>query len=120
MFQENVGDYHRLKALMDRMQTLLLAPTTFVLFSCIWLRYIPPFSTAFWQIGEAFRCTFSYIEDQIKQRRMLQKAKQEAGEEFSTENYIDLFLNEIAAVEATDDPNSADKGAFKYNLQDPC
>ena len=44
---------------------------------------------------------------------MLQKAKQEAGEEFSTENYIDLFLNEIAAVKATDDPNSADKGAFK-------
>ena len=60
---------------------------------------------------ESFRCTYKYIEDQIEQRRVVQKAHLDAGEEFVDENYIDLFLKEIATVEA--DPNNTDEGAFK-------
>ena len=78
----------------------------------MWFRYIPPFSTKFWQMEEAFRCTYKYIEDQIEQRRVVQNAHADAGKEFVGENYIDLFLKEMTTAEA--DPNNTDDGAFKY------
>ena len=107
-----MGDYHRLRTLIDDWQKMLVLPTTYVLFSAMWLRYIPPFSTSFWQMDEVFRSTYNYIEEQIEQRRVVQKAHLDAGEECVGENYIDLFLKEMATVEA--DPNNTDGGAFKY------